>query len=412
MTDRPWTTALPPGVAASVLGLVTTMAGPPRAVPTRVRHDLADGGPGLALAYAQLDRCAPDPGPRAMASGYLAATVEGAESAGTPPGLFGGLAGPAFAAWSLSCDTASLTALDERVRAEVPVRARALARAHGVATRAFDVISGLTGTGAYLLCRAAEDPASEDALRTVLTSLVALCGERAGLPHWHTPVEAIRDAGRRAECPYGALNCGMAHGIAGTVALLALALRSGITVPGHREALVRAAAWLGARSSEDEWGPDWPAVVPLPGPSSAAPPARPMAGRGSWCYGAPGIARALWLAGDALGDDRQRALAVRALKAAHRRPPARRRAGTAPGLCHGMAGLLQITLRFAHDTGDADFSAAAVELTRRLLTWCEKDRAFAEEGPGFLDGAAGVVLALLAAATDAAPAWDRALLLS
>ncbi|MEV4927094.1 hypothetical protein [Streptomyces roseoverticillatus] len=32
--------------------------------------------------------------------------------------------------------------------------------------------------------------------------------------------------------------------------------------------------------------------------------------------------------------------------------------------------------------------------------------------PGFLDGAAGVVLAVLGAATDVEPEWDRALLLA
>ena len=93
-----------------------------------------------------------------------------------------------------------------------------------------------------------------------------------------------------------------------------------------------------------------------------------------------------------------------------------------PGLCHGIAGLLEITLRFAHDTGDPEFAAVAAELTGQLLAMHEPDRPFGyrardDKGakvdqPGLLDGAAGVALTLLAAATGVEPGWDGMLLLS
>ncbi|MBT2385876.1 hypothetical protein J7E86_20305 [Streptomyces sp. ISL-11] len=183
----------------------------------------------------------------------------------------------------------------------------------------------------------------------------------------------------------------MAHGLSGPLALLSLALREGVVVPGQREALRRLAGTLTARCTTDPWGATWPGTAPgrLP--------------RASWCRGSPGTARALWLAGTALDDAAPRELAVRALQAACRRPPEVRRVDAEPGLCHGVAGLLHITARFAHDTGDPELAAVAADLASTR---------FRPVDAGFLDGAAGVTLTLLAAATDTELAWDRALLLA
>ncbi|MFI1255125.1 lanthionine synthetase C family protein [Streptomyces netropsis] len=401
-----WTAVLPPDTAAAALDLVTTMVGRPRPTPRCVRPDLAGGGPGLALTYHQLDRCMPGLGWDAMADGCLSASVKGAERLGTTtPALFGGLGGLAFAAWSLSPDDPSFRSLHDGVVREAARRARALGGSHGMPVRVFDVISGVTGTGAYLLGRRHE-PAARDALRAVLTALVTLCGERAGTPHWYTPAEALRDARTREEFPHGVLNCGLAHGIPGPLALLSLALDAGVTVPGQREAVARVAGWLAAHRTDDAWGPNWPGMAPPPGRSA---PQDPRTARASWCYGSPGVARTLWLAGTALDDASLRTLAVQALKAALRRPAAQRRVDGTPGLCHGVAGLLHITCLFASDTGDPELARAAAGLTEQLLT---SPAVISAEGPGYLEGAAGVVLTLLAAATEVAPTWDRPLLLA
>jgi hypothetical protein len=93
-----------------------------------------------------------------------------------------------------------------------------------------------------------------------------------------------------------------------------------------------------------------------------------------------------------------------------------------PILCHGIAGLLQITLRFANDTDDVYFYDMASELIQQLLSLFEPEsllgfRNIQSDGckiddPGILEGSAGVILTLLAAVTDTEPVWDRMLLLS
>jgi hypothetical protein len=223
--------------------------------------------------------------------------------------------------------------------------------------------------------------------------------------------------------PNGNLNCGLAHGIPGPLGLMALALRSGVEVNGLKESIDRIANWLSQNRVDDAWGVNWPTAVPLaPEGGSAAgypPPAAPS--RSAWCYGGPGVARALWLAGEALDNPGYRELAVEAMKAVYLRPVWWRRIDS-PTFCHGVAGLLQTTLRFANDTGSPPFAEAAETLTEQLLSLYDPDsllgyRSLEPGGqgvdqPALLDGAPGVVLVLLAAATDADPTWDKLFLLS
>jgi hypothetical protein len=222
--------------------------------------------------------------------------------------------------------------------------------------------------------------------------------------------------------PHGNLNCGLAHGIPGPIAIMSIALQHGIEVPGLVDAVDRSAQWLIQNRSDDRWGINWPAAVPLTAAGEPVPPG-PALGpcRAAWCYGSPGAARALWLAGKALGRDEWCTLALDAMLAVYRRPRDVQ-AIDSPTFCHGLAGLLQITLRFLHDSGDPAFFHAAADLVAAILQAYEPDSLLGyrnwETGDirvdqaGLLDGAPGVVLVLLAAATDVEPAWDRAFLLS
>jgi hypothetical protein len=221
--------------------------------------------------------------------------------------------------------------------------------------------------------------------------------------------------------PAGNLNCGLAHGIPGPLAVLALALREGHEVAQQAEAVRSLAEWLTAHRADDEYGVNWPSAVPLPLPGSTREPAPLRQTRNAWCYGSPGVARALWLAGDVLDDSSLRDLAVEALLAVRRRPVEERNIDS-PTFCHGISGLLQIVLRFAADTGLPAFGDMATELVEQLLAAYEPERplGFASIEPGnnpvdragLLDGAPGVSMVLLAASTGVEPSWDRLFLLS
>src|SRR5439155_8752570 len=87
--------------------------------------------------------------------------------------------------------------------------------------------------------------------------------------------------------PGGHGNLGIAHGVAGPLALLSLAARDGIEVAGQREAIERICEWLDhwrTGTGTQAW---WPELVSRreheAGTSTQAGPGRP-----SWCYGTPG----------------------------------------------------------------------------------------------------------------------------
>ncbi len=282
----------------------------------------------------------------------------------------------------------------------------------------FDQITGLSGTGAYLLSRS-EQPALYVALCNAVDALVELVIADQPVPRWHTPASCLFDDEARKAYPYGNLNCGLAHGLPGILAFLSLVRRSGVSVPeetgeGIDRAIETAATWMQAIRLDDAWGVNWPSAVPLepegePGPDKpmrCGDPRRAAGGpaRAAWCYGAPGIARALWLAGEARSRPEWKELAISAMEAVFRRPVPVRQIDS-PTFCHGVAGLLAITLRFAADTGLQIFVEQADSLTHQMLDRFQPESLLGfrnieydnneTDQPGLLDGAAGVAIVLL-----------------
>jgi hypothetical protein len=453
---RPWDSPLNPEQAGAAVGVARAVAMHLRmresveaavlaaerqtAFPKSIHwqaSSVAQGFAGLALMHAYLDTCFPDEGWGRPAHRCLQlATWDAEGQVGTPPAMFSGLGGLAFVTNALAergDRYAPLRAALEGVVLPATTKfARGLAEppAAGISVGAFDVISGLSGIGAYLLSRH-EQPGPAAVLQDVLSALISLTCEDDGLPRWYTPAHMVMDETMRSYYPHGNLNCGLAHGIPGVLGVLALADLAGVEAPGLRDAIARVAGWLVENRCDDQWGVNWPNAVPLArtelpdGRTRLSPAAATTApfgpSRCAWCYGPPGVARALWLAGAALDEAPYRDLAVAAMEAVYRRPIPQRQIDS-PTFCHGVAGLLQITLRFGHDTGLPLFTDAARALTDQLLSLHDPNSALGYytiepnggrvDQPGLLDGAPGVAMVLLAAATCAEPSWDRLFLLS
>ena len=230
-------------------------------------------------------------------------------------------------------------------------------------------------------------------------------------------MELLYDEDQMRQYPQGNLNCGLAHGIPGPLAALSLAWAAGQQADRVRAAIEHLADWLVSNAGRDQDGPRWPAVIPTEAYGNREWLDSPRAvTRDAWCYGSPGVARALYLAATALDRDDWRQFAIKAMAAVYIRPAAERGIDS-PIFCHGVAGLLQISLRFVYDTGLSMFGRAAADLTDQLLAAIDPARPMAvaniEPGgnlvdqPGLFDGATGVCLTLLAAAADEPPSWDR-----
>jgi hypothetical protein len=381
---------------------------------------VAQGDVGQALLAAQLAQAFPEANWAAIANDHFARAVRALQ---VPTGLqvsaVSGISGMAFVGRRLPDGDrwqSVLTRLDGLVAQASLGLAAKLHGQSGTAVSTFDLISGLSGVVATLL-PAAPAQRTPPAVPFLVRALCRLALADDGLPAWHTPVHLLYDERQMQLYPAGNLNCGLAHGIPGPLSALALTLLSGYEPAEIRPAIRRLAQWLVDHQCRDDDGPGWSAVVPLQREAEQLVVADVgELSRDAWCYGTPGVARALYLAGRALGDQSLCDLAIDAMAAVYRRPPEARGIDS-PTFCHGVAGLLQITLRFAHDTDIAMFDRATADLTDQILARIDPDRPMAiatvEPGgnlvdqPGLLDGATGVCLVLLGAATDREPTWDR-----
>lgn len=391
----------------------------------------------MALLCASLDKTLPQMGWDAAGYNYLKLAVEKVEhDADVGPGLFSGISGLAFAALELSRRGTRYRSLLDSLDSYIHDWTRTLtesidARRGGIPVHEYDVISGLSGTGAYLLARYQDAQKGESALRGVVSLLVNLT--KRGVSGFYTPNGFLQETERRQN-PFGTINCGLAHGVVGPLSLLSLSFLKGVRVHGMTQSIRSLANWLISHHSSDQWGINWPYYWSL-SRRIRLDSAREnhfeeeklrlsenvKCARAGWCYGSPGVARGLWLAGEATEDVFLQQIALEAIIAVYSRP-IKTQDIESPIFCHGVAGLLQITMRFFNDTGRKLFRDEGRLLARRLLLLYEPGSAYGfrdiENGgqriddPGLLSGATGIALVLLAASTRVAPGWDRAFLLS
>ncbi|MGH8902523.1 MAG: lanthionine synthetase C family protein [Egibacteraceae bacterium] len=377
----------------------------------RRRQSLAKGAAGIALLH--IERTRARHGDWTTAHAWLSAAVHQDLSAGPNASLYFGAPALAFVTHAAADQPGklerALAALDTSTAAVTRQRVEAaharIDRGDRPALAEFDLIRGLAGLGAHHLRR---DPRHE-ITRAVLSYLVRLTeplpGRTDGLPGWWTDLAPTGQAS--PEFPGGHGNFGMAHGIAGPLALLSLARRRGVVVDGDTDAITRICTWLDAWQQDHPYGPWWPRTI-TPDEVHAGRPAPRAPLQPSWCYGTPGLARAQQLAGLATGDTARQRTAEAAMLGCLNDPAQLARIIDS-GLCHGMAGLFQAAWRMASDARTRDIAAELPRLSERLLTQLRP----APEATGFLEGQTGAALALHTAGTDTAPLahWDACLLL-
>lgn len=373
-------------------------------VPSVRAASLSAGAAGQAMFLAEYARATrdalADDGARALACAAADATSRFTASSS----LYGGFAGIALAV-QLAFD-----ALDGRDEAEAaPELASALALA-AAARGEYDLILGTVGVGAAALSLRAYG-----AVRAAVQTLQRTAERPApGHATWFTPAERL-PSWQRATAPNGWYNLGVAHGVPGVISFLASVVAATGDIAA-RDLLGDAVPWLLAQrllSGEPSAFPGW-----------VYPGVRTGATRVGWCYGDLGVAVALLAAARAAREPAWEAEAVALARDASRR----RGEDTGvidPYLCHGAAGVGHLFNRLAQATGDGELRAAArwwfgeaVALWReqgcaasaRLPVAASPDVEQVPGAAGFLVGAAGVGLALLAALGGDEPAWDHALL--
>jgi class I lanthipeptide synthase len=409
-----WRPILSGLTAQQALQAVDAIAESIRSLPGDPDPSLGRGQAGLALLYAWLARTHRMPQADVLAWQCLDQAIEAVATQAMNASLYTGFPGVAWAA-----DLAGrLLDPDAEDRSEAVDDAllQLLSWANPWSA-SYDLVVGLSGLGVYALQRHPR-PLAIQCLHGVVERLRGCARQdEHGIYWWTPPAEIHPDS--REQYPSGRADLGVAHGVAGPIALLGGICAAGVEQATARPLLEGAVRWLLAHSMPTEAGPTFPIWV--------APGFQPYPARCAWCYGDPGIAAALLMAARGVGDfGWEQAAVALACRAAER--PASETGVVNGSFCHGAAGLAHLYNRIYQATGEPKLRRAAQYWLERTLdfyhlardnggSWVQGNKDPAERpwtwtGIELVEGAAGVALVLLAAATSVEPTWDRIFLLS
>jgi lantibiotic biosynthesis protein len=296
------------------------------------------------------------------------------------------------------------------------IERRLVERLHRPWPREDDLLYGLVGFGAHFADRL-PDPRAHEGLGLVVRRLHDFAERRDdGTITWVSRSRMWTDPDEPPR-----YDLGVAHGVPGTIAILAAAFAAGAEAALAQDLLDGAVPWVLGERRTPGWGAGYTyAGASLPfyigGREDEFRPSRL-----GWCYGDASAALMLMHAAEALDREDWRASALDLARHAARRDPGS--AGVVDaGLCHGSAGLALVFARLAAYEDDAELRAAASTWLGQTLEYWKPGRGcggFTVQilkdwvaDPSFLMGAAGIGLALLALSDPEPPAWDRLLLLT
>ncbi len=381
--------------------------------PRATERGVASGPAGIAMLYGHLSDAFPGSGYDEDALREIELAIDELEGVGLGSGLFSGFPGIGWTIAHLQRLTPGLFGSDDPLEGIDDHVASVLDVPRW--TGDYDLIEGLVGLGVYGLERgqAGRGRAIAGGAALHLAQLASWTDEGAT---WFTAPDLLPEWQRRI-APDGYHNLGLAHGIPGVLAFLAaMDVQGWLGDPG-RELLAGGVRWIlchglppGSASAFGSW---WGSRL------------EETRSRVAWCYGDLGVASALLQAARRLGrgDWEARAIAIAGDAASRPMPDW---GVLDAGLCHGATGNAHIFHRFARSTGDERFRTAAMASFESALAFRRPGEGIAgflrpggrdesewtsSADPGFLTGAAGIALALLAAVRPSESGWDRLLLL-
>ncbi|HET9251986.1 MAG TPA: lanthionine synthetase C family protein [Candidatus Eisenbacteria bacterium] len=381
--------------------------------PERISYGLAGGSSGLAIFYDELAQRWPGREFESLRDRHWNAAIDALANSPYPtPSLYGGFTG---VGWATAFLSAKDQAGDEDGGSHEDLEEALLECLRTIKDPAhYDLIGGVAGWGLYALERWPH-PRAVQALELIVDFFEQRAERVPDGIRWHTTPELL-PPWQRERSPNGYYNMGLSHGMPGVWVLLAQTLARQVKPRVSKELLEGSVRWGLAQ----RWPGD--SATSFPGTLNGNP--SPPGARLAWCYGDLGVASGLYVAGQLTDRSEWSEEAVSIV----------RRASTLTreisrnvdcALCHGTAGVGHIFNRFYQATGDEAFLKAAaywfdVTLDMRVdgigpgrfATWRHDPDPHWQAMAGLLEGSSGIGLALLAAAGDREPSWDRFLSIS
>ena len=383
---------------------------------------IGSGYPGILPLFTELDSIFPEDRWDLVAHDYILQIVEAIKTTGiTSLTMFGGLAGVCFYLRQASKNEQRykkvLDQLDsylvKHVRSSylIPFRQQ-LEQSNPRKPAFYETIQGLSGIGIYALVNYAKPDFKElvdEVIQqfTLLVQPIEINGKM--VPGWYVSPEFFFLESDREVFPNGNFNLGLSHGIPGVLAFLSVSMMEGVEREKQRETIKTIAQWIQTKRKTIDSGYFWDSVISFE-EETTGQSASNKKSRDAWCYGTPGVARALYLAGKALKDEAMKEFALEAFLSVFN---SSREDWNLPGptICHGIAGLLIITKLMARDTKSPQLQLEVQRLRDMLLSYYDPSSHFGfkhaelqkHQSAGYawleyadlLEGASGVLLTLL-----------------
>ncbi|SHJ16467.1 Lanthionine synthetase C-like protein [Clostridium cavendishii DSM 21758] len=291
----------------------------------------------------------------------------------------------------------------------------------------YDTIVGLAGVTGYLLLFKNEDYIRiciEKILKYIvkLSDDIEVHGHK--VPGWYVSSEnQILDADKKYY-KRGNFNLGLAHGITGPLTILALALKEGIEVSGQKESISKILYDLKRFRYRDENGDTyWPGILSFEEYIDGEVRQK-KTNRASWCYGTPGIARAMYISSSVVGDEEGMEISINAIECLCKMNE-KEWGFNSPTFCHGYAGLLAVVQAMYMDTGNIKFDVGREKILEKLLGFFDEESLLGfydidlkdaingnlelvkRNSMGLLDGVVGIALILLSFIKPIKTNWMR-----
>lgn len=374
-----------------------------------LNYTLSTGGMGIALTAGYLDAIYPNNNWDYVAHEYIKFYSQIISKHYIGVSLFAGLTGIAFTAFILSKGGNKyinfIKEINSHIFHEVNIISRKLLpNKKSIPPKSFDLISGAVGIASYLLYTK-----EEKRLSHLLKPFIKRIILDKNLSYFYFDNSSKRQKGLEE------IDTGMAHGITGILSLLSLCSINSIHEDGILDSIEIIADWLIDNKICDGYGINWPYKISRPTNEGVYN----TPSRAAWCYGNPGIAIAMQMAGIAMNKNKYKRMSKRIMLDAYNKPLEINRINS-PTFCHGISGVLQISLRLYQLTNQEIYKEQSKRMVKELLTNFNKKYKFGyrdfnlkyENNPGILTGSSGILLSLMAATSRVDPSWDRIFLLS
>jgi hypothetical protein len=364
---------------------------------------LSNGAAGVAIMQGHLFQVSGDEGFRADAiESLLSIMAASIESTPLSMSLWAGLPGLLYSFEFLRrVDPHLLGQSSEQIGGFVDDMDAALTSyTDGVeVTSKYDLISGVVGIGLYALMRS--DPECGRILyASVEAALVRMSDTDAEGRFWKTAPASVSATSRERHRLEGRIDLGVAHGVAGVVGLMALAMRLGVHTPSTRAILQDTVAWI-IRSARSNTVSTFPYFYGDPEHARS---------RFAWCYGDLGVCAAL--ANAAIALDRPGLLEFARKTIVDRVQQGKETMGLVDAwICHGYAGGYHLLASLNRVAPDAGLDAAIAMLHAGSMA-AFADARLDAHNIGLLEGYSGLLLATSALPPVPAPAtrpWDLCL---